>query len=180
MKQQHGCSLNNESENRFWQLVFALLLALCGVVLFVLIRGESGDYHGQPHPVKTDMLIGGPAVERAGDLIWVGFLFGALQLVFFVALLSVGFQKVTKDLRRTTQGILWGGGILYLALFALVFFQYHREIYAGDQASGLPASTWTAIFLLWPCPYLFVAAYSLGFRRFFYAGSVAPAGRMEV
>jgi len=116
------------------------------------------------------MMIGGPAHERTGDLLWIGWAYGTLQLVLFVALLAPGFTKAALR-GGAAKAILWGGGLLYVALFTLVMFQYRGEISVDGHSPGLPNSTWTAIFVLWPCPYLFIAAYSFGFKRFFYRGA---------
>ena len=162
------------SENRFyWQAIFALLLAMCAVLFFVLIRGEAGDFHGIGHAEKTDMLVGGPAIERTGDLIWIGWIFGTLQLLMFVALLAPGFKGFTRGLAVGGRAILWGVGVLYLALFTAVMYQYHAELHGAAEWTGFPRSTWLAIFVLWPCPYLLIATYSFGFKRFIYSGSLS-------
>ena len=160
---------NLESEKKFWWLIFATLLAMCGMLFYVMLRGEAGDFHGIRHPTKADMMIGGPAVERTGNLIWIAGIFGALQLVFFVSLLARGFRTGSTAWRP----LLWGGGVLYILLFAAVLYQYNVEIHADANAvTGLPRSTWLAIFVLWPCPYVFVAAYALGFKRFIYSQQI--------
>ena len=138
---------------------------MCGVLFFVMLRGEAGNFHGVPHPVKTDMMVGGSATERTGDLVWLGGVFGALQLVFFVALLAVGFRLNSSGWRS----LLWGGGGVYVLLFAIVLYQYNVEIHSDTDSVGLPSSTWLALFVFCPLPYLFVAAYSLGFKKLIYS-----------
>ena len=155
------------TENQtFWKLIFGLLLALCGILFFVFLRGEAGDYHGIAHPTSQDMLIGGDGSQRLdGGLLWLGGIYGVLQLMLFVALLLPGLKKSASSANL----LFYLGGFAYVAAFVAVMWTYASELKTVGGEAGLPLSTWIALFVFWPIPYLFVATYSFGYKRLVYA-----------
>lgn len=147
-----------------WKLVFALALAIAAVVLAALGVAEVPHGHGAIHPQFASMESGGPGASRHAEVLWVGWLLGALEIGLFVALLAFGGG------RRTTRGFgvpLLLGGIAYLAVWTALVLAYRAEASGAEPLFflGFPAATAWMLFGLWPVPLLFAVYYVVGFDR---------------
>ena len=114
------------------------------------------------------MLIGGPAAERTGGILWIGLLFGGLQIVTFVALLAPGIRGFHRG-STSMRSVLWITGTIYLLVFAAVMLVYRQEISQSNPTwTGVPRSTLLTLFVFSPVPCVFIATYILGFQKFIY------------
>jgi hypothetical protein len=89
-------------------LMGLLSLGLCSVLLAIFLIeerpsidsiDESGDVstvylgHGQPHDEFDTLLTGGSGLERSDNILWLGAVFGLLQIGFFVCCLLFGIRR---------------------------------------------------------------------------------------
>ena len=72
---------------RLLTLLVGSLLLIIAVVVALLLTPELGDVGGKPHEQFSTMASGGSASARHANVLWLGGLFGAASLVFFVALM---------------------------------------------------------------------------------------------
>jgi hypothetical protein len=142
-----------------WWVLLACTLALLGVLVAVLCLPESPNAHGGPHPGLAPMHQGGEGWQRHGRLLAVGWTYGVLQIGLFVTALRLGLR------RGKGRAVLALGGIAYGAAFTLVMAAYAGEISSGTThlVLGFPLSTAVMLFVLWPLPGIFIAAYVLKF-----------------
>jgi hypothetical protein len=122
--------------------------------------------HGQVHPEHELMLIGGSGADR-GEAIWgLGFVYGALQLVFFTCCLLLGVRR-NGTVGRAGWFIGAGAGI-YLAVFAALMLSY-RNYMAADALStfgAVPGPTAWMLYAVGLAPLVFLFVFVLGFRQY--------------
>ncbi|MCH7910570.1 MAG: hypothetical protein IIB38_13265 [Candidatus Hydrogenedentes bacterium] len=156
-------------------LLFALLLAMCAVVVaaffieevpFVEIAPEDGgpvvrEYlgHGFDHPEFGAMQASGEGAERHARVLWLGLILGLLEIGFFLTCLVLGAQKNEKFgplLRPVTIA-----GAIYAAIFTAIIVTYRG--YATEDTHtlflGLPTPTAWMVYGIWFFPFFFVLLY---------------------
>ena len=146
-------------------LVFAIVVAIAAVVLILLGVPEVPQGHGTTHLEFASMERGGPGSLRHVDVIWIGWLLGALEIGLFVVLLAFGARS-----RHGLRGLGWPlvvGGLAYLAVWTALVLAYRAEMSgaAPEFFLGFPAATAWMLFGLWPLPLLFAVYYVFGFDR---------------
>lgn len=160
-------------------LLFAILLAMCGVIATVIVIGESpvvevispetGEVsqtplgHGFTHPRFATMQRGGSGVARYERILWFGCGFGLLQILFFVCLLAYGGQKQGRLGPLKVPLII--GGIVYAAIFISMLYTYQGYILEQNHAMflSLPVPTAWMIYGLWPVPLVFMFLFMFKF-----------------
>ena len=162
-------------------LLFALLIGMCGVILaaflieevpYVDAPGEDGappvrQYlgHGFDHPAIPAMQAGGPGEERHARVLWLGLVFGLLQIAFFLTSLVFGAQKNEKfgPLLRPVAI----AGVIYAAIFTAMVVTYRG--YAGEDTHtlflALPTPTAWMIYGVWFFPLFYMLLYMYIFDR---------------
>ena len=109
---------------RIHWVLFGLLLAMCGVVGYLLLLEETPfeevvadggnvekEYfgHGFPHPEFPSMNAGGPGEARHEKILWPGFAYGVLTLLIMAAMLAFGIRRDEKlgGIPVASRGLPW-------------------------------------------------------------------------
>ena len=158
-------------------VVFGLLVALCAVtnVAFLMdevpfedVRADNGvlervyNGHGVPHDRFPSMNHGGDGPTRHTPVLWLGWVFGMLQLAIVVACLMLGVQRAgAVRLGLGLCGLLLGG------LFTMMVLSYRAYLTDATPALffGLPAPAAWFLYGFWPAELLVVLLYVLLFSR---------------
>lgn len=144
-------------------ILFGLLVAMCLVVTVTLTVPEVADGHGAPHRTfARSMQHGGPGLERHERVMELGWMFGMLQIVFFVCCLALGTRSAGGHRRA-----LLAGGVIYGMAFTLMMISYRQYAESGSAGLflGFPAPTAWMFFALWPAPVFFLVLYVVRFDR---------------
>lgn len=163
-------------------MVFLLLLAMCAVLGSAFLIEELPfktthtpegiaeiEYlgHGYEHPRYPTMQVGGDGATRQSKIIWFGWAFGALQIIFFVVCLAMGASRKGKLGPYTLP--LAAGCVIFLLVFTALVFS-HRE-YASQATHSLvlnqAAPTAWMVYGLWGFPLYFLFLYILTFDKWF-------------
>jgi len=144
-------------------LLFALLLGMCVVIGITLLSEPPENNHGFAHPKFADsMLQGGDGRQRHESIRWMGLVYGALQIVFFVSCLVLGVRERS---RCRLAFVLCGA--VYLATFCLMVVADH--FYVGSQDPqlflGFPLPTAIMLYGVSGAPLLFLLMYVIQFDR---------------
>ncbi len=156
-------------------LLFALLLALCGTVAAVLLTAEPAGGHGVPHAEFHAMLQGSPTLASS-RIVFLGWLFGVLQILIFVTCITLGISRFTAPRGDATEpprargwlyALFGAGSLLFLAIFTQVVRADRLAMVSGEVTylGPFPSATSWMLFGLWAAPLLFSAAYIFGFSR---------------
>lgn len=149
-------------------ILFGLVLAMW-LVLGAALLVPAGDNVGGPHPTYKDVLRGGSGLARHGGLLWLGWAFGALQMLVFALLIVLGTCRPDKS-AAGMAAVLLAGGVLYMALFTAIMLSYGWFL-ADRQLTLLgpfPTPTTLAVFGIWGVPFYFVVLYVVTFSRTFW------------
>lgn len=145
--------------------LFAMVLAMCLVVGVALLIPETRGGHGFAHPEHPGMFQVPSGEIRHGDVLWLGWAFGILQIAFYVGLMALGARK-GNDLRGLGQPLLWGA-LAYAVTWTILFLTYND--YLTDPAPelflGLPIPTAIFLYVFYPLPLLFVVLFISGYKR---------------
>ena len=158
-------------------IAVALLLLMIGVAA-VLIVAAGVEPHsaatGIAHPTYSSMLHGGPGHERALGIYWLGWAFGALQLLFFALCFGLGLCRA-GGLGRLRLPLVAGAVLHQLCWLWLLhsYSAYSADPTVQTTVLGFPPPTAIMLYVLWPFPLWFVALYVLNFDRFIFS-EIAP------
>ena len=150
---------------RRWWLIFGFLLLLCLVLGAALSRPNPEGKHGLAHPRIGSMQVGGDAARHDGA-VWLGWLYGTLQIGLFATTLTLGLRK-----RRVGLGAIAAIGMALVGGFTAVIVSYamNQSHASPGLWFGFPPSTAVMLFVLWPLPSLFIIIYITMFDRWFLA-----------
>ena len=155
-----------------------VLIALWGVVLIILFTPESPHGQGFAHSTYKVMDQGGDGAGRHQALLISGWVFGFLQIAFFVSLLAWGmlrqpFQAEKTGANRTggTALPLWlfvTGGLLYEGVFSLMCLAYRSSLTSADVAflGPFPSGVSWLLCGLWLFPAYFIILYVIFYNRY--------------
>ncbi len=154
--------------------IFALYLALGGILLAACFVEEDPAAQGQPHPHYQDMNIGVDS-SRNNDVLWLGTAFGVLALALFVSMLCLAIH-----LNRIQRVLMAGGAVLFILIFLGMVLSYRSLLATENLATpplflGLPVPTALMIYGLGLLPLFFVIFYVVQFDS-----CVLQAERYEV
>jgi hypothetical protein len=146
-------------------LLLALLIAMWAVVLLIMVYPEVEGAGGAVHPQYSTMRQGGSGLDRHGDLMWANWAFGALAIVFFVALIGLGAR--TGGRLRGLRTPLFVSGIVYLAAWTWLVAAYEGYMRDGVRTLflALPLPSAVMIYVLLPVSLVFTLLYVRGFSR---------------
>ena len=147
--------------------LFALVLALCALVVVLMFVPDQPDYHGIPHPDFPSMLQGGPGTERHARVLGLGWLFGTLQLVFFACLIAFGARK-NQSLRGLGKPLLVGLAA-HTTVWTLCVLSYRTYLTEPTHAFvlGFPISTAIMVYGMWLTPVIYNFLFVFGFKRWY-------------
>ena len=150
---------------RLVPFLFATALAMCLVVGMALLIPEATGEHGFVHPDHASMSKAPPSLERHAAVLWFGWGFGVLQIIFYMGMMALGARKGV-DLRGLKWPIIWGG-LAYAVMWTLVVVAYTS--YRTDDAPSLfltlPLPTALFVYGLFPLPVIFVIYFCVGYKR---------------
>lgn len=157
--------------------LMGILIAMCVVFVAVIATEEIPDGHGFTHPelnphledhpeAAVAMQKGGPGWERHERILWLGLIFGLLEIVFFVACLCMGASRM-GELPAKVKWPMLGGLIAFMASFIALVFAYRG--YANDETPALflafPAPTAFMLYAIWPVPLFFMFFFIMIYDR---------------
>ena len=145
--------------------LFATVLAMCVVVGIALLVPEVAGGHGFDHPDHPGMSQAPPGLERHQGVLWLGWVFGILEIAFFSLLMALGARK-GNDLRGLGKPLVWGT-VAYAVMWTSVVLAYRA--YITDDAPGLflalPLPTALFLYGLFPLPACFAVFFYVGYKR---------------
>ena len=160
-------------------ILFGLCLAMCVVVGITYFIEEPYDEvvaedstitkiyvgHGIPHPTFGTLQVGGPGKERHEKILWLGWTFGALQIVFFVACLALGATRYGKV--GPIVKPLVAGCVGYVIVFTMLMLSYRG--YMNEETHpiflSLPHPTAWMLYGIWIYPVVFICLYMFTFEK---------------
>jgi hypothetical protein len=158
-------------------VLFGLLLAMCVAMGAAFVIEEApkevsgaGETtylgHGTVHEQYSTMQVGGDGEARHGTILWVGWAFGFLQCLFFVACLIFGSRK-NGSAGPMTKPLLIGGAV-YAGVFTAMIVSYDRFVALGADIPlflSFPRPTAWMIYGIWGFPLYFLVVYLVTFDR---------------
>lgn len=146
---------------KHWPVLFVILLGMCAVLAIVLFGNEPPNGHGVEHPDLPAIQQGGTP-DRHADLMWLGGLYGVLQIAFFTLSLMPGLRPGG----RGRNAFLFVGFLCIVAfLSVLISYQHYADAEPLQFILGFPPSTALMLFVLWPIPVLCVVLYTTKFNE---------------
>ena len=106
--------------------IFAVLVALCAVVLVLALLEEPADSRGIDHPEYQTMRQGG-STDRHDSILFWGWLYGTLSIVLFVGLMALGLRRGGK-LPAGSGPALLAGLVLFAFVFAMLVLSYRAYV----------------------------------------------------
>ena len=142
--------------------IFALYLAIGGIITIAFFIEEDPGSQGLAHPTYKDMSIGGEST-RTDKIVWLGTALGILQITLFVSMLCLAIHLDKKQ----RVWMATGGGLM-LTMFLAMVFSYRSMLAAGTLSDpaiflGLPVPTAFMIYGLGLTPLVFVIFYVVQF-----------------
>lgn len=146
-------------------ILFALLVAMCCVLGYVVTIDEVGAGHGVTHPRFPTMQKGGDGLERHSSVIWWAWALGLLEIGLFVGLLALGIRH--RGVLGQRKWPLVIGGLLYGAVFTLLVLSYqsYASTGSGSLFLSLPPPTAWMVYGLFGIPLYFHLLYMINFDR---------------
>ena len=142
-------------------VVSAALLALAAWI------GEPEAAAGRAHPAIPGMQHGGDGEARIGPVLWIGGLFGLVQIAFFGLCFALGMRRREGlgPLRRPLLTGLAAYSVLWVG-FVASYTGYVADPLGTSRWLGFPLPTAILLFAFWPLPVLFVGIYLRHFDYF--------------
>lgn len=154
---------------RLMYLIFALILAMLGMLIWLMLLPEPAMSTGSPHPDIAQMNVGGEGLARLGDTVGIAFWLQATAQCVMILLIALG----VSESRRTA--LFWSviGAILLLSLgvWSTLYLSYLGYLDTGETAYllGFPTATTVMLFGIWGTGATLCLLYVAGFRRFIFS-----------
>lgn len=154
---------------RLMYLIFALVLAMLGMLIWLMLLPEPAMSTGSPHPDIALMNVGGEGLARLGDTVGIVFWLQATAQCVMILLIALG----VVESRRTA--LFWSviGAILLLSLgvWSALYLSYLGYLDTGETGYllGFPTATTVMLFGIWGTGATLCLLYVLGFRRFIFS-----------
>ncbi|MEM8768042.1 MAG: hypothetical protein AAGE43_11385 [Pseudomonadota bacterium] len=148
--------------------ILALLLAILGVLIALLIQGGPEAATGAAHPQIPGMNVGGDGLARLGGMGWLMATLQTLVLLLIHALLALGVSE------RHRTSVFWVlvavGAALSMAVWWGMYLSYVTYLAdgTGPLLFGYPVSTALMLFGVFLAGSYFCGLYIWGFRRFIF------------
>jgi len=148
-------------------LVFALLLIIAGITIFVLLSDPPIGAAGAPHATIAGISVGGDGTARLVAIGKAPFYFQLVITALSVVLLYMGVAAHRRD--RQLVIVLTALAILNMMVWAIVYKTYETYLQTGEASivGGFPVPTTWMLWGIWVGFNLFNLLYIVGFRRYF-------------
>ncbi len=149
-----------------YRFLFALLLAMCAVVLFAATLDEVPSQRGMVHPDYSTMQQGGAPEAHHASILWLGWSYGALAIAFFIGLIDVSLAKGGATGPASARRVVWiAGAVLELIFLGLVLsYRYFMLDPLQNSVLFFPKPTAWMMYGIWGFPLLFVLLYIFKFN----------------
>ncbi len=154
---------------RLMYLLFALVLAMLGMLIWIMLLPEPALSTGGPHPDLAQMNAGGDGLARLGDTVAILYWLQAVAQFFMILLIALGVHEA----KRTA--LFWSviGAILLLSLgvWTALYLSYLGYLDTGETGYllGFPTATSVMLFGVWATGASLCLLYVAGFRRFIFS-----------
>jgi hypothetical protein len=151
------------------KILFVIVLAMCAVVVALMLTPQVEGQTRVAHPSFQTMRHGGAGAERHAAVLWLGWGFGALSILSFVALAAFGARKA-GSLRGLGWPLICGvGAYLGLWTWLVVAYRDYASEVAPPLVAAFPLPTAIMMYLLWPVPAVFSVFFVAGFGAWVYS-----------
>ena len=150
-------------------LIFALVLAMLGMLVWIMLLPEPAMSTGGPHPDLVQMNVGGDGLARLGDAAAILFWLQVTAQFFMVLLIVLSVNEA----KRTA--LFWSaiGAILLLSLgvWTALYLSYLGYLATAETGYlfGFPTATSVMLFGIWGTGATLCLLYVAGFRRFIFS-----------
>ena len=148
--------------------LFVILLLLCGLMGWLFFGVEPPpNATGVVHPEFSTMQVGGDPARHESTLL-LGWVFVALQIIFFAGLLVMAIGHRLKSPSGGRGGYVWLGlaTAALLGVFTLLMRSYSGFMATGAEtglALSFPYPTAWMLYGVWITPLLFIALFIVRF-----------------
>jgi hypothetical protein len=148
-------------------LAFALLLAIAGITIFILVSDVPAGATGVAHPSIAGMKLGGDGAARLADIGMAPFYFQIAVIAFAGTLLYMGVAEHRRDL--TLRLTLGGATGIAFFVWYMLYDGYQTFLATGhsDVVFGFPVPTNWMFWGIWGSFVIFDLFYVAAFRRYF-------------
>lgn len=153
---------------RLIHVILALLLAIFGLLVVLLLAGDPAGATGQPHEQFSAMTVGGDGLARLGGMGWAMFAIQVLTILLIHSLIAFGINQRHRD---SIFWVLLGSSmVISLVVWIVMYFSYIEFLQTGASTLvvGYPLPTALAIFGVFIGGSYLCVIYIWGFRRFVY------------
>lgn len=147
--------------------VLAMLLAIAGITVYVLMADVPVDAVGISHPDIPGMSLGGEGASKLSALGLAPFYFQIAVILLAGGLLYMGIAEHRRD---AFLKVVMAAGIAFaLFVWAMLFFGYLDYTQSGQTTivMGFPAPTVWLFWGVWGSFALFDVFYTIAFFRYF-------------
>lgn len=148
-------------------LVFALLLVIAGITIFVLTSDVPAGASGTPHPTIAGLSVGGDGTEKLSAIGKAPYYFQVAVILLAGTLLYMGIPAHRRD--RLLR-LCFGVGIAFaLFVWVMLFSGYEAYLATGQTRVlfGFPMPTNWMFWGIWGSFAIFDVFYFFAFRRYF-------------
>lgn len=147
--------------------VLAMLLAIAGITVYVLMADVPVDAVGISHPEISGVSLGGEGASKLSALGLAPFYFQIAVILLAGGLLYMGIAEHRRD---ALLKVVMAAGIAFaLFVWAMLFFGYLDYTQSGQTTivMGFPAPTIWLFWGVWGSFALFDIFYAIAFYRYF-------------
>jgi hypothetical protein len=150
---------------RLDRVLLAIVVALWVVILGTMLIPEPTGALGTAHPDFAGMQHGGSGLERHALILWGGWAFGGVGIVFYMALMVFGTRRGAA--RKASAPWLLFGLCAFLAAWTGLILAYRTYLLEGPGRLflGFPLPTAIMLYVLFPASLILTVIYVAGFRR---------------
>lgn len=148
-------------------LIFALLLVIAGITIFVLTGEPPIGATGTPHPDIPGLSLGGDGAEKLSDIGRAPYYFQISVILLASSLLYLGVPSHRRD--RLLRVSFIAGIAFALFVWMMLWSGYESYFFSGDTTIlfGFPAPTNWMFWGIWGSFVAFDLFYVFTFRRYF-------------
>lgn len=148
-------------------LIFALLLVIAGITIFVLTGEPPSGATGMPHPEIAGLSLGGDGGEKLSTIGRAPYYFQISVILLASSLLYLGVPVHRRD--RLLSVSFVAGITFALFVWIMLWGGYERYLLTGETTIifGFPAPTNWMFWGIWGSFVAFDLFYVFTFRRYF-------------